>query len=466
MVAGNAARGQYDSGGGAYGGTLNQCTLTGNSAYQGGGTYGSTLNDCTLSGNLSYSDGGGAVGGTLNNCTLSGNSGRDVGGAASCTLNHCSLTGNWAYGHADYGGSGGGNGGGAGDCTLNNCTLVGNWCYAHTGYGADGGYGGGAVGGTLNSCTLSGNSATHGGGASGSILNNCTLTGNSAGDAAGALWGTLNNCIVLDGTSGSTLNHCWTADPLFASGTLRLQSNSPCINAGNNSFVTNATDLDGNPRIAGGTVDIGAYEFQGNGLSGFPAWLWQYGLPIDGSADFTDPDGDGMNNWQEWIAGTDPTDSASALRLLPPAVTPPGLLLRWSSDTNHAYFIERASSLTPPITFSLLRTNVPGLPGTTIYLDPNAPSAAAALYRVGTDSTDGSAPLLLQTPLFVAAAVAVTWTSVTNRTYFLQRSGDLGAQGAFSTVQSNIVGQSSMTTYMDTNAGAGPWFYCVGVSTP
>ncbi len=47
-----------------------------------------------------------------------------------------------------------------------------------------------------------------------------------------------------------------------AGGNLRLQPNSPCINAGDNSYVTNATDLDGNPRISGDTVDIGAYEYQ------------------------------------------------------------------------------------------------------------------------------------------------------------------------------------------------------------
>ena len=36
----------------------------------------------------------------------------------------------------------------------------------------------------------------------------------------------------------------------------------------------------------------------------FIAWLAQYGLPTDGSADCTDPDGDQVNSRDEWVAGT------------------------------------------------------------------------------------------------------------------------------------------------------------------
>jgi hypothetical protein len=42
-----------------------------------------------------------------------------------------------------------------------------------------------------------------------------------------------------------------------------LQSNSPCINAGNPTGSYPATDIAGNPRVYGSIIDIGAYEYQG-----------------------------------------------------------------------------------------------------------------------------------------------------------------------------------------------------------
>ena len=53
------------------------------------------------------------------------------------------------------------------------------------------------------------------------------------------------------------------ADPLFVGGgDYRLTSLSPCINTGDNDAPDPpSTDKDGNPRIVGGTVDMGAYEF-------------------------------------------------------------------------------------------------------------------------------------------------------------------------------------------------------------
>jgi hypothetical protein len=365
----------------------------------GGSLSGFTLtNGATRSDGDAYREGsgGGTYGGTLNNCTLTANSAAELGGGAfGSTLNNCILIGNSA-----------GSGGGAYESTLNNCTVTRN--SALTDANGNGGCGGGAYRGTLNNCTLTGNSAAYSGGAYGGTLNNCTLTGNSAQyGGGGAYGGTLNNCIVYfnTATSGANfyqdqyegiLNYCCTTPmptngvgnitnvPLFvdyAGGNLRLQSNSPCINAGLNAYSPGPTDLDGLLRIVRGTVDIGAYEFQGPGSVISYAWLQQYDLPTDGSADFTDPDRDGRNNWQEWRCGTCPTNALSVLRLL--SATPHGTnaTVTWQSVAGVNYSLERSANLASP--FMLLATNIVGQAGTTGYADTNATGAGPFFYRVG-----------------------------------------------------------------------------------
>ena len=219
--------GTSGSGGGIYcdstAGIISNCILTGNSAYYGGGTSGGTLYNCMLTGNSAIF-GGGVSYGTLYNC----------------------------------------------NCTNNSASS----------------YGGGTFDSTLYNCTLTGNSATYGGGTSYGTLYNCTLTGNSASDAGGASYGVLYNCIVYYNTASTDSNYygctltysCTTPDPggignitndprfvHAAAGNYRLQSISPCINAGiKQDWMIGATDLDGNPRLdTGGRVDMGAYEYQG-----------------------------------------------------------------------------------------------------------------------------------------------------------------------------------------------------------
>ena len=62
----------------------------------------------------------------------------------------------------------------------------------------------------------------------------------------------------------SRLKNCWTeGDPkLRGSGkfAFRPTSGSPCIDAGNNAYVTNTVDFAGNARIVNNKVHIGAYE--------------------------------------------------------------------------------------------------------------------------------------------------------------------------------------------------------------
>jgi predicted outer membrane repeat protein len=330
------------------------------------------LYGCILTGNQAAGNGGGASECTLNNCTFTGNSTVSGGGAWNSTLNNCTLTGNSA---AD--------GGGALFCTLNNCTLTGN---SVTGVNASGG---GAYFCTLNHCTLTANSAARdGGGAYASTLNNCIVYFNTATNGSNyhqGWWGGLLNYCCTTPMSTNGVGNISNAPRFvdYAGGNLRLQSNSPCINAGLNASAPGPTDLDGNPRIVRGTVDIGAYEFQGPGSVISYAWLQRYGLPTDGAADFADPDADGHTTWQEWRCLTDPTNALSVLRLLTPLPAGTNVTATWQSVAGVSYFLERSTNLSASPPFTLLSTNLTGQPGTTTFTDINASAASGLFYRVG-----------------------------------------------------------------------------------
>jgi hypothetical protein len=291
ITAGNAKSLSFpdDAGGGMYNNnsspTLRNLIFSGNAANSGGGmanlnSSNPTLTNVTFSGNTAGFGGGmyneNSSNPTLTNVTFSGNAANSNGGgmfnlSSSPTLTNVAFIGNTAIS------KGGGMDNIANSSpTLTNVIFSGNAAL----------FGGGGMRSifsslTLTNVTFSGNTAeTQGGGMehsnSNSTLTNVIMWGNTAPSSAeishsdGTLTVTYSN--IRGGYSGtSNIN----SDPLFVDadgpdnivGTLddnlRLQSDSPSINAGNNAAVPTGvtTDLEGKPRIQDGTVDMGAYEY-------------------------------------------------------------------------------------------------------------------------------------------------------------------------------------------------------------
>ena len=238
--------------------------------------------NCIIQNNYAAGFGGGlAISGTSSackviNCTIKNNTADSFGGGVM--MGNCST-----------------------DAEIISCIIAGN---TNTNSNTFNGGGGGVNlyhAGKLTDCLITGNSAPNssvgGGGVncdwadlSGSqsiFVTGCTIANNTALNYGGVsqviTGGEFRNCIIWGNTDqynnvsnydGNTFINCCTdpmpggtgnivSDPAFinpVSGNFRLNVGSPCIDAGDSSFNTQTTDLDGNSRIFGNSIDIGAYE--------------------------------------------------------------------------------------------------------------------------------------------------------------------------------------------------------------
>ncbi|MEO5802612.1 MAG: immunoglobulin domain-containing protein [Verrucomicrobiota bacterium] len=99
------------------------------------------------------------------------------------------------------------------------------------------------------------------------------------------------------------------------------------------------------------------------------------------SAANADADGDGMLNWQEYRAGTDPIDVLSKLALINgPQKVSNGLKLKWPTVLTKLYVLESATSL-GSTNWSVISSNIAGTGATVEFTDTNLVNKAQ-FYRV------------------------------------------------------------------------------------
>jgi len=276
---------------------LHGFTITGSYAV-GGAIYckGSpTINHCVIEENYGVSWGGGV--------RIDGSSPRII----ECVIRKNRVGATYAYGGAIYGN---------GNPIIRNCVIEDNTARS---------YGGGImlIGGSarIQGCIIRGNSAHIGGGIycknSNPIIANCVIVSNSVNHNGGGLFlscaATVEYCtITINSTakygagiycsSSCDLSHCiiWgnngpeikgsgfdinysdveggypgigniDVDPLFVdpgNDDYHLSANSFCINSGDPAYAPDPckTDIDGEPRVINGRTDIGADEFNYEGL--------------------------------------------------------------------------------------------------------------------------------------------------------------------------------------------------------
>jgi len=112
-------------------------------------------------------------------------------------------------------------------------------------------------------------------------------------------------------------------------------------------------------------------------------WLANYSL----STDMIDDDGDGMATWQEYIAGTDPTNRNSVLGMylrtdgFSSAMT--GIVVQWWSSTGKYYRLDRSTDLTAiPMFDQVITSRVAAIQPMNTVTDITATGDGPYFYRV------------------------------------------------------------------------------------
>lgn len=245
--------------------TIKNCIITDNLAHNSGGgivllNSSAIIKDCTFSNNRADGDslGGGGIycfnsTPTITNCTFNGNSAYVGGGLffheGNPTIKNCLIfdnLGEW-YGGGLYGY-------GPGSATITNCTFADN----HSGAYGGGLYGLDEFDPTITSCAFSYNTGDYGPQIALEWFSNPTLWYNDVQGGQADVF--ISTASFIHWEAGNIEDEALFVDP--NQGDFHLATDSPCIGAGDPAETgIGQVDLDGEPRVMGGRVEMGVDEF-------------------------------------------------------------------------------------------------------------------------------------------------------------------------------------------------------------